>query len=376
MWSCLLIEFAYNTYMKLTVRIGLMPNTEQVTALVSMTQRFNAAADWIAGELFERKVSNKIEAQRLLYHEIRERFELSSQTAILALHRACEAYKRDKGIRPRFRKDAAITYDVRTLSFKGIDKVSMITLAGRIVVPIVVTGYQSERLGYPKGQCDLVRRKDGKWFLLVAVDVPDKPPLDPDDFIGVDLGIANIATDSDGNQHSGKAVDDVRRKHNLQRKRLQRKGTNGAKKKLKRVSQKEARFRRHENHVISKQLVETAKRTGRGIALENLEGIRQRVTARGGEAMNRLSGWAFAQLGAFVGYKAQIAGVPLVYVDPRNTSRTCAECGYCEKANRKNQSDFSCKACGHSDHADRNAALNIRALALPKRATELVSVSA
>ena len=362
--------------MKLTVRIKLMPNAEQSVCLVAMTQRFNAAADWIAGELFERKVSNKIEAQRLLYHEIRERFELSSQTAILALHRACEAYKRDKSIRPRFRADAAITYDVRTLSFKGIDKVSMITLAGRIVVPMIVTGYQSERLGYPKGQCDLVRRKDGTWFLLVTVDVPDKPPLDPSDFIGVDLGIANIATDSDGNQHSGKAVDDVRRKHNLQRKRLQRKGTNGAKKKLKRVSQKEARFRRHENHVISKQLVETAKRTGRGIALENLEGIRQRVTARGGEARNRLSGWAFAQLGAFVVYKAKIAGVPVVQVDPRNTSRTCAECGHCEKGNRKNQSIFSCKACGHEDHADRNAARSIRALALPKRATELVSVSA
>ena len=104
--------------MKLTVRIRLMPNAEQSAALVSMTQRFNAAADWIAGELFERKVSNKIEAQRLLYHEIRERFKLSSQTAILALHRACEAYKRDKSIRPSFRADAAITYDVRTLSFK------------------------------------------------------------------------------------------------------------------------------------------------------------------------------------------------------------------------------------------------------------------
>jgi putative transposase len=350
-----------------------MPDAEQVAALRAITERFNAAADWIAGELVARKLSNKIEAQRLLYHEIRRRFGLSAQTAILCIHRACEAYARDKSIRPRFRKDAGITYDVRTLSFKGIDKVSLLTLSGRIVVPMIVTGYQAERLGYRKGQCDLVRCKDGKWYLFVTVDVPGGSPIDPADFIGVDLGIANIATDSDGNQHSGQDVERIRRKHNLQRKQLQRKNTKGAKKKIRRMRDKEARFRRHENHCISKRIVESAKRTGRGIALEDLEGIRERVTARGGDARNRLSGWAFAQLGSFIGYKAQLAGVPVVFVDPRDTSRTCAECGHGEKANRRSQGEFLCKGCGHKDHADANAARNIRcrALAATKPATEL-----
>ena len=214
-------------------------------------------------------------------------------------------------------------------------------------------------------------RKDGKWYLFVTVDVPDGPPLDPEDFIGVDLGIANIATDSDGGQHSGKDVERVRRKHNLQRKRLGRRNTKGSRKKIRRMRNKEARFRRHENHCISKRIIESAKRTGRGIALEDLEGIRERVTARGGDARNRLSGWAFAQLGSFIGYKAKLAGIPVVYVNPRNTSRTCAECGHCEKASRKSQREFSCRACGHEAHADANAARNIRALALSKRATGL-----
>jgi putative transposase len=88
--------------MKLTVRIRLMPDAEQAERLKAMTERFNAAADWIAGELFARRLSNKIEAQRLLYREIRDRFGLSAQTAILCLHRACEAYKRDKGVRPEW----------------------------------------------------------------------------------------------------------------------------------------------------------------------------------------------------------------------------------------------------------------------------------
>jgi IS605 OrfB family transposase len=356
--------------MKLTVKVRLMPDAEQAGSLKAMTERFNAAADWIAGELFARKLTNKITAQGILYREIRARFGLSAQTAILALHRACEAYKRDQSIRPRFRKDAAITYDVRTMSFKGIDKVSLLTLAGRIVVPMIVTGYQAERVGYHKGQCDLARI-DGKWYLFVTVEMPDGSPIEPTDFIGVDLGIANIATDSDGGQHSGKDVERVRRKHNLQRKRLQRRNTKGSKKKIRRMRDKEGRFRRHENHCISKRIVESARRTGRGIALEDLQGIRERVTARGGDARNRLSGWSFAQLGAFIGYKAKLAGVPVVFVDPAYTSRTCSECGHCERSNRKSQGEFSCKACGHEGHADANAARNIRARAVSKPAPGL-----
>jgi putative transposase len=66
----------------------------------------------------------------------------------------------------------------------------------------------------------------------------------------------------------------------------------------------------------------------------------------------------------------------VVKVDPRNTSRTCSECGHCEKDNRKSQAKFLCVSCGMSMNADANAALNIRALANTKLATELASLTA
>jgi putative transposase len=191
----------------------------------------------------------------------------------------------------------------------------------------------------------------------------------------VDLGIANLATDSDGNRHSGKVVEEVRRKHNLQRKRLGKRNTKGAKKKLKRIAGKEARFRKHQNHVISKALVEIAKDTDRGIAVEDLTGIRDRLPVWGKDARNRLSGWSFAQLVAFLSYKARLAGVPLVKVDPRNTSRTCVECGHCEKANRTSQGKFSCVSCGHAANADVNAARSIRALGARKSPTGLATLT-
>jgi putative transposase len=362
--------------MKLVVQLQLMPDRETAAKLRETVERFNDAANHVAGIAFEHRTANVFELRRLCYEAVRGEFGLSSQMAQLAIKAARDAYCRDKAIRPGFRKHAAVSYDARTMSFKGIDRVSLLTLTGRVPVPMIAGEYQAGRMGWPRGQGKLVLRKDGRWFLAVTVDVPEAAPTPATDFLGVDLGIANIATDSDGAEHSGEPVERVRRRHRLQRRRLQRRGTKGAKKKLRRVAAKESRFRRHENHCISKAIVETARRTGRGIALEDLGGIRERVTARGGDARNRLSGWSFGQLFAFVSYKARLAGVVVVRVDPCDTSRTCAECGHCERANRVSQSEFRCKACGHSAHADVNAARNIRALAVSKPATGLVSLTA
>jgi IS605 OrfB family transposase len=361
--------------MKLTVQLQLLPERDHARRLRQMVERFNEAANWLAGIAFERQTANKLELQHAHYGDLRQRFGLSAQMAVRCIAQVCEAYKRDKSIRPVFRKTAAMPFDQRMMSFKGIDRVSLLRLGGCIQVPFVLGKYQAEPFCRAKGQADLVLREDGKWFLLVTVDIQAGTPIPATDFIGVDLGVANIATDSDGNQHSGKDVERIRRKHNLQRRRLQRKGTKGAKKKLRRMAGKEARIRRHENHRISKAVVENAKGTARGIALEDLKGIRERITARGSDPRNRLSGWSFGQLYAFLAYKSERAGVPVVTVDPRNTSRTCAACGHCAKSNRMGRSEFVCQACGHRAHADRNAALNIasRAQAKCKLASGLVA---
>jgi putative transposase len=117
------------------------------------------------------------------------------------------------------------------------------------------------------------------------------------------------------------------------------------------------------NHKISKEIVSVAERTGRGIAFEDLKGIRARVRARRLQRA-RLHSWAFGQLQSFVCYKAARAGIPVRFVDPRNTSRTCPECGSVDKGNRQTQAEFRCISCGHSDNADATAAENIRRAAV------------
>jgi putative transposase len=359
--------------MKLTLQIQLLLDADQKPVMLSTMERFNEAATFAAKVGFEASVFSQPSIHQRCYREIRERFSLSSQMAVRAIGKAVEAFAtlKVKGKKecPAFKPYGAVTYDERILGFKGPDKVSLWTLAGRMVLPLIHGKYQGERIDRRKGQCDLVYR-GGKFYLYVTVDMPEDAPIEVKDFLGVDLGIINIATTSDGDTHCGTETEKVRQRHHCNRKRLQKKGTKGAKKRLKKLASREANFRRHENHCISKTIVATAKDTGRGIALEDLTGIRDRTTVQASQRA-RHSGWSFFQLRSFVEYKAGLAGVPVVTVDPRNTSRQCNACGYIDKANRKSQSEFVCLQCGHSANADLNASRNIRDRGISKLPSKL-----
>jgi IS605 OrfB family transposase len=362
--------------MKLTVQVRLLPTDEQASFLLVTLRACNAAASFAAKAGFDAGLFSAPSIQKLCYRELRERFGLSAQMAIRAIGKAAECFKRDRSICPIFKSTGGITYDERILSWKGCDKVSILTLNGRILVPYIFGDYQKANLARLKGQVDLVYR-DGKFFLFATCDIPEDPILEIKNFLGVDLGIANIATDSTGEQFSGTCVERNRKRRMTARKQYQRKGTKNAKRRLKSMSGRQRRFQTWTNHNISKRLVEKAKTLRLGIALEDLKGIRNRIEDTVGRRFRRRFGnWAFAQLRTFVEYKARLAGVPVVAVDPRNSSRACSKCGHCEKTNRKNQSEFVCMHCGLSVNADLNAALNLSAWAVRKPAPKTTDVLA
>ena len=356
--------------MRLSIQLQLLPDSTQADALCTTDERFNEAANWLAPIAFTQQCANKIALQKLTYYELRARFGLPADTAIRCIAQVVEAYKRDKTICPTFRTHAAVPFSMgKNIGFKSPDRVSISTLDGRVIVPYIMGAYQHERFGLAHGQADLVLRRDGKWFLLVTVDVPEGTRLPITDFIGVDLGVVNLATTSDAETDTGEAIDACRTRYARRRQRLQRaahvshlhgKRPKNIRRALQRTSRREAAFRRDVNHDISKGLVATATDTMRGIALEDLEGIRQRGTPFRQPQRARMSGWAFAQLRSFIEYKARLSGVPVVLVDPKHTSQQCSACGHIARANRRSQAVFSCQSCGFTANADINAALNIR----------------
>jgi putative transposase len=343
--------------MKLSMKLKLITNEPQKQALLDTMQRFNSACDYISDVAFENKAFGQIKLHNLTYYEIRKQFGLASQMTVRAIGKVVESYKVEKKHKHTFNPHGAIVYDSRILKFKFPDKISISTLEGRQEIPFIFKNYRDIELRRASGQADLVYH-DGIFYLVVCVDVPEHPEDDTKEFLGVDLGIVNIASDNAGTQYAGNKLNSVRNRYFKLRKKLQKKNTKSAKRLLKKRKRKETRFAKDVNHVISKQLVNKAKALSLGIALENLQGIRDRVTVRKPHRRRHAS-WSFYDLRFKITYKAQLAGVKVVLVDPRNTSRMCSVCGFVSKKNRPNQSTFLCQACGHSCNADLNASMNI-----------------
>lgn len=349
-----------------TMKIKLVPNKEQFNSLLETMKQFNLACNKISKIAFDSNTFSKIKLQKLCYYDIREEFKLSSQMTVRAIGKVCESYKTDKKTLHTFRETGAMVYDERILSFKGLELASILTLDGRIEVPIVLSRYHQGLMcgNRVRGQADLILQ-DGTFYLMLVVEVPEARPMNVDVFLGVDLGIKNIAVDSTGEVFSGAKVNALRSRHRKLRAKLQAKGTKSAIRLLKKRSKKERRFASDVNHSISKKLVEKAKDTQKGIALENLKGIRINTEKTVRKAQrSQHSSWSFYQLRQFIEYKALIAGVPVVLVDPRNTSRTCIKCGHIDKKNRPNRDTFHCQACGYVAPADNVAAINIGKIAV------------
>ncbi|MFD6886857.1 RNA-guided endonuclease InsQ/TnpB family protein [Streptomyces sp. NPDC059957] len=369
--------------MKIVVQVKLMPTPEVASALECTLRTVNESANWLSGHAHERGETSRKALQGFAYRNLKGR-GLSAQPALHVLRKVADAYttlraniragnlgrpgskRRTKAeAKPiAFRPDAAQPYDDRCLSWQVDERtVSIWTIAGRLRgVRFVCSGQAGKLLAeHRKGESDLVHR-DGIWFLIATCEVPEAELIEPTDFLGVDLGIVNIATTSDGKIYAGRRLNHYRKRQLALRAKLQKKGTKSAKRVLRRQRRKEQRKATEANHIISKRIVTEAERTGRGIGMEDLAGVRQRVRLRKPQRV-ALHSWAFAQLGQFVEYKARRAGVPVLFVDPAYTSRMCAECGHTDKLNRVSQGRFACRSCGFVDHADRNASRNIRARA-------------
>lgn len=319
----------------------------------------NAAANHLSELAWGAREFRRFPLQKTFYHKIKEQFSLTAQIVCLLTAKVADAYKLDKKVQRIFRLHGSIVYDRRIMSMNlASSMVNLWTVDGRMKIPFVCGDKQRALLSYPSGEADLIFRK-GKWFLNISVEVPEDKEIEAIDVLGVDMGIVQIAYDSDGTSYSGSHLNKVRNRNRSLRRKLQRKGTKSAKRLLKKRGKTESNFARNLNHIISKRIIQTAKRTNRAVAIEELTGIRARIRARKQER-TKLHSWGFAQLGGFISYKAELAGVPLICIDPRNTSRQCHKCGHISKSNRKSQSDFACKSCGHIDNADRNGAKNIR----------------
>ena len=350
--------------MKLIATVKLNTTPEQSQALLQTIERANVVCNRLSEFAWEHQVFGQYALHSALYSILRLESGLTAQVVVRAISKVADAYKLDKKVQRVFTPHGSIAYDDRILRWDVQKRqVSIWTVDGRIKLPFSCGEPQQKLLKSRQGESDLVYR-EGEWFLFATCNVEEPPAIHLKGVLGVDLGIAEIAFDSLGNSYSGEGVKSLRQRVKKHRSGLQHQAnkhqSKSAYRRLCKQRRRQSRFVKHTNHVISKALVQTALVSSKAIAMELLQGIRWRVSASK-EMRWLLGNWAFDQLQKFVAYKAQAVGIPVVFVDPAYTSRTCSRCGFCDKQNRKSQSRFHCLSCGLDINADFNASLNIEA---------------
>ena len=339
----------------------------QIPHIEATLKAFAGACNFVADHGRKHEVSRQYDLHKACYKDVRQTFGLSANLAVRAIARVAPRLQKKKTRNSRFNPTSA-DYDARIFSFRESDWTASLTLlSGRERFGLDIGEYQRQTLTGHKPKSAVLCKKHDGYFLDIQVKNTLPDPDKAKGTLGVDLGIKNIATLSDGSSFGGETLNAYRLKRHRVRKSLQSKAHKGkkstrknARRTLKRLSGKERRHQKAVNHHISKQVVETAKANGQAIVLEDLKGIRERTNKRLRKSQRGLhNSWAFYQLREFIAYKAARAGVPVVLINPAYTSQTCSSCHHLGTRRGK---VFNCSNCGTLMDADLNGAINIAAV--------------
>jgi len=356
----------YDTRMQRTIRLQLKPSDQETQALSQTIERYTWSFNAVCRYGWDSNLTNGVELHKATYYEHRLETGLPSQLVCAARVKAAEALKSAKAIKKKGKtvtcpvsKHCPIRYDARSYTvWFDRQELTILSLQGRIKLSFEVAEYYRQYLSWKNTSADLMRDRKGRWWLHIVMET-DTPKTEPtNQVVGVDLGIATPAVDSNGNKYGSDHWKQVEDRTFELRRRLQSKGTKSAKRHLKKLSGRQKRFRKDCDHVLSKRLVQSVE-SGATLVFEDLTNIRGRAKMRKAQR-RRLHSWSFAQFQAFVTYKAEAKGVKVGYVDPRYTSQKCSQCGHIERGNRPTQAEFRCKKCRFECHADYNASMNIR----------------
>jgi putative transposase len=370
-----------------TIRFPLLLTVEQYNLLLETIQQYTECFNVVANYGWRHREKNSVELHKATYYPLRESYpQMPSQLVISARVKATEAVKsaltwkvkREKEFPKKVAKALArgkpaptfkpvrcpqsdissIRYDQRSYTFHG-DHVSVATVAGRQILGLHLYPYARRLLAQSMeyDSADLIFRK-GRFWLHVVVTLPDMEFVPNGDVIGVDFGITRPAVASHNKFFGKHSWKNTERRYFRLKRALQSKGSDSAKRHLKKLSRKVSRFRLDCDHVVSRQLVQSVT-PGTLIVIENLMEIRTTTNQKGKGQWRAMHEWTFNRLRDLLIYKAEECGCAIVGVDPRHTSQRCSRCGHIHRSNRQSQSRFKCRNCGFELNADLNGSRNI-----------------
>lgn len=397
----------------ISIKVKLYPDQKTIEEFKKLTTTYSEAATWLSDLMFNDFSSPEmITARKTLhdryYYDIRQKKDMKSQLAESLIKSVSAKYKAigttfkkqyytytdADGNTAKYRKDLnwlqhPVVYkrpqaDLvrgRDWSFVNDDNggliLSIATLTGRTKVRFVVKGFDdvindSDMPGLniedPKwkfGEAKLLS-SGGKWFVHISATakLPVTDSEDISNIVGLDRGLVNIVTAADQSgftaRYSGDDARKIRARYNKTRTSLQKKGTRGAKRVLKRLSGRENGYMNDVNHCLTKALCENYPEDTLFV-LEDLTGVSfEERNFHSKEQTNELRSWTFYDFGEKLKYKAALRGQQVIEVDAYKTSQRCPHCGRYDKAARhRDTHEYICPECGHVENDDEVGALNL-----------------
>ncbi len=354
-----------------TVKVKINVPEGFLSFMETCSDIYNLHVEWC----FKTNSHNKNKAHEDLYHVIRDLYPNIPSALIQTMRdNALESVKSVKtqffrakklGLNPKpiskplKKPHSSIRYDKRTIRLKN-NKIDISWSGSRIKQNITIPSWFLKRYpeyNFQSATLSYDSIKNQFYANLTYLSGESKlKEFSEDKVLGLDRGLYNIITTSSGINFNSKQIRKHKRKNLYVKRKLQTKGTPSAKRKLKRLSGKEARFSLNQNHIISKFLVNLDYNT---YVLEDLTNI-IRTSKNKGKKLNKwLRDWTFFQLEQLLIYKALSEGKSVVIVDARYTSQKCSSCGNIDKKSR-NKDKYCCTKCGFKEHSDINAAINIK----------------
>jgi IS605 OrfB family transposase len=354
------------------------PNKKKVLALNKCLEEYFRLVNWYLNF----NSTSKTFLHKNSYESAKKLFNLNTALIQTARDKAVEIVKsfnekkkegKVKTERPKLKR-ISIRFDKRCYSFaKTTNKLTpyWLTLSlnrkERVTLPVVFGERQRkfiEEALQGKWQFCTVEmvKKNGEWYAHFVLK-KEIELIEPETVIGVDLGEWNITTTvavskqnskpMKGKFWSGARIREIRGKYAHLRRNLQRKKRLDL---VRKIGRKEERIVNQQLHIIANEIVAHAKQFEKPvIAMEKLDGIRENMNSSA-KLNRRLHAWSFRKLQQYIEYKANLEGIPVVYVNPKNSSKSCHRCGHVARTKSR---EFRCSKCGLVYNRDLNAAINL-----------------
>lgn len=385
---------------------------ETAQAFSNTMCKYRDACNFISQYIFEHAFELKqSKLNKALYHDLRDKFELKSQMAQSAIKTVIARYKtvktqlfqhpfrydtgkkdgKGRGIWAQIYRD--LTWLWQPISFKrpqldlqrGRDwsylstanQLSLNTLNGRRKVDFVCKGFDQylDQTKWKFGSLKMLQLR-GKWYIHLSATtaIPEFEAEQAVHVVGIDRGLRFLAAcyDEKGKSilFSGQKILRKRRKYKKLRAELQAKGTKSAKRRLKKIGQRENRWMSDVNHRLTKTLIDHYG-SNTIYALEDLTDVRFATEKSPKDQRYEIVSWAFYQFEQFLTYKANLNSSAVVKVPAKYTSQRCPKCGRIHKDNRDHELHlYTCDKCGYKSNDDRLAAMNIQFLGTLYRSGE------